>query len=506
VTLWRPVLAWGVPSFDAGVDPLLSPHVPDLRGFGGLASVIEDAAAAIILFDDTGSIRLANAMAGRMFGYDRADLLDEQVEVLFSRSSQDILLEGRAAFPEDREPPAIDAGRHLFAVRRDGSAFPAEVGFSSVQTPNGPFVKAIVTDLSELVALSKDLERSERRLRRVIETAPGGIVVVDADGVVTLVNRAAELMFGYGRDELVGSPIEELLSGVVGDADPREAWELLARPDDIPGGRDREVVATRKDGGRFTVEVALSAVESDDGPLLTAILTDITERKRAEVELRESVETLRRSESKRRILVGQLVRATEDERSRLAGEVHDGSVQAMTAVGMRLATLKRRSGAEGASELEEIQSAVSVAVASLRHLMFDLRPPALDESGVGAALEEALDRLEVRTSFEAAGFEEPPSELRTILFRIGQEALANLRKHAEAGEVEVRLSSDASGWRMAIVDDGRGFDPSMVTEDPMHMGLASMRERAEMGGGTLRIVSAPGEGTTIDVSLPRAIA
>jgi PAS domain S-box-containing protein len=491
----------------SGVDPLIgSPRVPDLRDLGGLASVIEDAAAAIILFDQAGSITLANAMAGRMFGYEHGDLLGEPVESLFSRSSQDILLEDRAAYVEHRDPPAVDAGRHLFAVRRDGSEFPAEVGFSSVRTPEGGFVKAIVTDLSELVALAKELERSDRRLRRVIETAPSGIVVVDADGIGTLVNRAAELMFGYDRHEFVGSPIEELLSGVVGDPDPERTLE---RPGAPPAGVGREVVATRKDGEEFTVEVALSAVQSDDGPLITAILTDVTERKRAEAELRESMETLRRSENKRRILLGQLVRATEDERSRLAGEVHDGSVQAMTAVGMRLETLKRRfadAGVEEMADFEQIQSEVSAAVASLRLLMFDLRPPALDEAGVGAALEEALTRLEVETSFDATGFEEPPSELRTILFRVGQEALANARKHADAVAVEVRLSSDLSGWRMEIADDGRGFEPSTVIEDPMHMGLASMRERAEMGGGTLRIVSAPGEGTTVEVSLPRRAA
>jgi len=469
-------------------DPLIgSSRIPDLRNFGGLASVIEDAAAAIVLFDPSGAIKLANAMAGRMFGYYRVDLLGQPVDTLFSRSSQDILLEGRAAYLEHRDPPAVDAGRHLFAVRRDGSEFPAEVGLSSVQTLDGPFIKMIVTDLSGIVALAKELERSEQRLRRIIETAPSGMIVVDAGGVVTLVNRAAEEMFGQDRQQLIGTPAEDLLSGVVRDT--------------------LEVFAVRNDGVEFPVEVGLSVAQTDDGPLLTVVLKDITERLRADVELRESVETLRRSEHKRRILVGQLVRATEDERSRLAGDVHDGSVQAMTAVGMRLETLKRRlgdAGVEVMADYEQIQSEVSAAVASLRLLMFDLRPPALDESGVEAALEELLARLEVETSFDAAGFEEPPSELRTILFRIGQEALANVRKHAEAVAVTVRLSSDPSGWRMKVVDDGRGFEPSAVTEDPMHMGLASMRERAEMGGGTLRIVSAPGEGTTIDVSLPRA--
>jgi signal transduction histidine kinase len=249
---------------------------------------------------------------------------------------------------------------------------------------------------------------------------------------------------------------------------------------------------------------------ADETPITILDISDRTtlmrERERAEEGLRESMDALRRSEREREHLLRQLVGATEAERARFSGEVHDDSLQAMAAVGLRLETFKRGLGDVGVVEREEIealQSSVSAAVRRLRELLFDLRPPSLDASGVAMALGEFMDRIECPTSLDAAGFEEPPQELRTVFYRVAQEALANVRKHAEASAIHITLSSDSSAWRMRIADDGRGFEASDVGADEMHVGLASIRARAEMGGGTLRIESAPDEGTTIDISLPR---
>jgi signal transduction histidine kinase len=229
----------------------------------------------------------------------------------------------------------------------------------------------------------------------------------------------------------------------------------------------------------------------------------MTQRHEAEAEIRASLEALQRSERERRNLVQQLVRASEEERARLAGDVHDDSVQAMTAVGMRLETLKRRlDDNDRVLEVDQLQTTVSDAVSRLRRLLFELRPPALDQHGVAAALRELLDRLDVRCRLDASGFEEPPDELRTILYRVAQESLANVRKHAAASSVTVALESDPTGWRVRVTDDGVGFTPD-DRSDPTHMGLASMRERAEMGAGTCSVTSSPGAGTTVEVFLPR---
>jgi signal transduction histidine kinase len=184
--------------------------------------------------------------------------------------------------------------------------------------------------------------------------------------------------------------------------------------------------------------------------------------------------------------------------------VHDDSVQAMTAVGMRLETFKRRlADPDREAEVAQLQTTVSDAVSRLRHLLFELRPPALDQHGVAAALRELLDRLDVRSRLEASGFEEPPDEIRTLLYRVAQESLTNIRKHASASSVTVALESGPEGWRVRVTDDGVGFATGASETDPMHMGLASMRERATMGDGWCRVTSAPGEGTNVEVFLPR---
>jgi signal transduction histidine kinase len=237
---------------------------------------------------------------------------------------------------------------------------------------------------------------------------------------------------------------------------------------------------------------------------IAGVSQDVTERHDAEASLHDTISALRRSEAERRSLVRQLVRASEEERARLAGDVHDDSVQAMTAVGMRLETLKRRlDDPDRIGEIGQLQLSVSEAVARLRHLLFELRPPALDQHGVAAALRELLDHMDIRSLLDAKDFEEPPDELRTVLYRIAQESLANVRKHAGADLVEVTLVSGDEGWRVRIVDNGAGFEVDGLEPDPTHMGLASMRERAEMGSGWCRVTSSPARGTTVEVFLPR---
>jgi PAS domain S-box-containing protein len=346
---------------------------------------------------------------------------------------------------------------------------------------------------------------SDARFRHIVDAALDAVVVIDAEGIVTEWNARAESMFGWTREQVVGSE----LAGLIIPEDQRDAHRAGIRRFHQTGegpilGQRIELSGLRRDGSVFPAELTVTVV-SDARPTFSAFIRDLTERHEAEAGVRASLDALRRSESERRLLVQQLVRASEEERARLAGDVHDDSVQAMAAVGMRLETLKRRlTDPDRVAEVDQLQTTVSDAVSRLRHLMFELRPPALDQHGVAAALRELLDRLDVRSRLEASGFEEPPDELRTILYRVAQESLANVRKHAGASNVTVALESDPAGWRVRVTDDGVGFEFDAAGLDPTHMGLASMRERAEMGGGSCSVRSAPGAGTTVEVFLPRA--
>jgi signal transduction histidine kinase len=220
-------------------------------------------------------------------------------------------------------------------------------------------------------------------------------------------------------------------------------------------------------------------------------------------ELRTAIADLEEIDGQRRRLLEHVLRAGEEERRRIAGDIHDDPVQKLVALKMRLELLARAHPT--LEEITEARETVLAAIHSLRHLLFDLRPPVLDEQGLGPALRSFLENAEIE--FEWTVEEEVAGELaaqtRLILYRIAQEALTNVRKHARAERVRVRVFDSEGGVAMEIVDDGIGFEPlETALAAPGHMGLAAIRERAEAAGGRCELHSLPGHGTTLDVWLP----
>jgi signal transduction histidine kinase len=227
-------------------------------------------------------------------------------------------------------------------------------------------------------------------------------------------------------------------------------------------------------------------------------------------DLRASLEDLRVADEGRRLLLEHLVRAEEEERRRIAGDVHDDPVQKMSAATMWIQVLRRGvSDPTQLEQLDKLMASVRGSIASLRQLIFELRPYALDEEGLGAALRDYLESLEPAFAFDVVDrlAEPPPTDLRIVLYRMAQEALANVHKHARASRVDVSIAEDGGGYAVRIADDGVGFEaPPTLRSERGHLGLSSMRERAEMAGGRCRLDSAPGRGTTVELWIPAAPA
>jgi signal transduction histidine kinase len=224
-------------------------------------------------------------------------------------------------------------------------------------------------------------------------------------------------------------------------------------------------------------------------------------------ELRTVISDLEEIDRQRRRLLEHVVRATEEERQKIANDVHDDPVQKMIAVKMRLELLRKTH--PGIEDVEHALEVVSGSITSLRHLLFDLRPPILDEEGLAPAIRSFLENAEppFRWRVDDHTTTQPSTQTRLILYRIAQEALTNARKHSGAERVEVLLTDHEDGIDMEISDDGVGFLPQdAIVAAPGHMGLAAMRERAEMAGGRCELRSLPDAGTTLTVWLPSETA
>jgi signal transduction histidine kinase len=229
---------------------------------------------------------------------------------------------------------------------------------------------------------------------------------------------------------------------------------------------------------------------------------------RASDALEESLEQLRRTDRARRELLGRQVTAVEDERAKIARDIHDDALQTLAGIALRLHILMDDiEDQDKRLLLERLLPALDQTMHRLRTLIFDMRADVLEE-GLAAALRLYQDQVRSpdgpHSSFVSRLQVEPSMEIRLVIYRIAQEALRNVRKHAGAKHVEVLLESRDGGVQVTVRDDGRGFDVAEARRVRGHLGLLAMRERAELAGGEFRVESAPGRGTTVQFWIPIA--
>jgi PAS domain S-box-containing protein len=391
----------------------------------------------------------------------------------------------------------------LEAIRRAGR------GQASLTAPMiAGVIEELARDTVERRKAGEVVRRSEEKFRGLLESAPDAVVIVDAEGAIVLVNRQTEQMFGYTREEMMGQKIERLLPKRFEAQHLAQRDGYISAPVTRQMGVGLELHGTRKDGTEFPVDISLSAIETPEGQLVTAFVRDIHERLAA-ANLQEDLAVLQRDLAERRRLIGSVVRASEEERRRIASDIHDDTVQAMTAVGLRLGLLRKKLDEPAQlAALDELEVGVRDAIVRLRNLLFALRPPELDREGLVAAIQLNLEQLKVDHGLDYELDDrlerEPDAETRTIAYRIVQEALFNTRKHAEASRVELLFDSRGDGVFASIHDDGSGFSPGEpdAPGELGHLGLVAMRERAELAGGWLKIESVPNQGTQVEFWIP----
>ena len=347
-------------------------------------------------------------------------------------------------------------------------------------------------------SLGIDREPTREEFDVLFQSHPSGVLVLDSGGHIVLANSRVEQKFGYRHDELIGKPIRMLcpkhLHTVV------LSWPSLM-------GVSNELTGERKDGSEFPIEIAANQVPTRSGNFIIMIVADITQRKLAEQQLALAV-------GERDDLRRRLMQAQEAERLRLAHELHDQTGQSLAAVMLDLKSIESQANESGRARLRGLRVQLEAMGKALHRVAHELRPASIDELGLASALStyvadwSAQFGVEVDFHCRDTHIDDLPDDVRTTLYRIVQEALTNVAKHApDASSVSVVLDRSDTTLQLTIEDDGHGFDPSALPEPGKRkkgagLGHAGMRERLALIGGELEIESTIGLGTTIYARVP----
>ena len=364
-------------------------------------------------------------------------------------------------------------------------------------------IVGIADDITKRKQAWDALGESEARKRAIMQAALDGIITIDHEGRMLELNPAAEKIFAHSRTKLIGE-------NVMGIVPPSfRAWFQNGLDNCFTGdkgptqGSRIEMPALRADGSSFSAEFTITRIRLPGHPMFTIYIRDISAHKRAEAELRA--------------LPQRIIKAQEAERSRIAQELHDGINQLIASVKMRLRKVEGSLPDLKPAAREILHRCDRLLVKVLeenRRIAHNLRPTDLDNLGLAAACSSFCGDVQLRTNLQfqcrlvpATQRFSPVVELH--LFRIVQEAVNNIEKHAKAKIVRLQIRLDGDFVALKIQDDGQGFDPKTVkaAKKIRHgLGLTNMRERALAVGGTYEIKSRPGHGTVISVRVPATIS
>ena len=464
--------------------------------------IIQSTMDAIITVDERQDIVIFNPAAEHMFKCKAADVLGTPLEqfipVRYRKTHHGHLDQFGATGVSTRR---MGGAAEIVGLRADRTEFPVEASISQVLVGGKRLFTVILRDITARKQAEEALRDSADRYQRLVELVPDAIWI-ERENAIVFANRAClQLLGAETAAQVIGrSPLDFIHPEFHALAAQRR--EQLGVGSETNALIEKSIV--RIDGGTTDVEMAESRFHDQGTVAILAVLRDVTERKRADRELRESGERLRH-------LSASLQAVREEEKTRIARELHDELGQALTGLKMDLAHMVDMLGpdqAEVVNRAAAMRTLIEGTVASVRRLATELRPLMLDDLGLVSTIEWLVNdfsrRMGIAVDLALPGDDfEVDAERSTALFRVLQESLTNVARHSHATHVRVELTGTDNAVRLQVQDNGKGIDPA-ADEGHQTFGLLGMRERAGMLGGELTVRSSPGAGTTVVMIVPRS--
>ena len=467
----------------------------------------ESAMDPIITVDAGQRIVAFNPAAESVFGWARAEIVGQPLDVLIPERFRARHHEHVDAFARTGTT-SRRMGTHdvLAGLRRNGEEFPIEASISQYVGEEGKRMTVIVRDVTDRMRTQSLLAASEARMRGILDSAMDAIITVDERQNVVMFNKAAEEMFGTTRAEAIGAPLATFIPERFRGGHAAHVEQFGQEGASSRRMADTRIVTgLRRTGEEFPIDAAISHLRDGESVYYTVILRDVSAREKALAELRRSKQELSD-------MVVAAEKTREQEKSRVARELHDELGQALTMMRMDVAWCKANLAGAAPSapaKLERMENLLKTTVAATRRIASDLRPLMLDDLGLVPALEWLAQNMSQRAgvpcefSIDDPAISLPPAQ-STAVFRIVQEALTNIAKHAHATHASVTVRREGPTLAIAVEDNGVGF----TTDDPRKpesFGLLGLRERISLLHGAASIRSSPGAGTRIVVTIPLAV-
>lgn len=464
-------------------------------------SIVESIPNAIVLVNHEGKISYTNKQTERLFGYERTELIGKPVELLIPERYRVQHQSFRNMFFQSPSVRAMGAGRELFALRKEGTEFPIEIGLNPVVTVEGTLVLASIIDITER-------KKAEERFRLVVESAPNAMILVNQEGLIALVNQETEKMFCYMRNELVGKPLEILLPERFRAKHPGFRQAFFAAPSTRAMGAGRELFGLRKDGTEVQIEIGLNPIETDEGPMVLASVIDITERKIQEATLIKQNEL----EIKNKELETITYLTSHDLQ------------EPLRTVSNYIVALREDYG----HQLDAMATKYLNTIDSAAKRMSKLVKALMDYSRLGKdrklvltncnqLLKEVLADLEnlIESTGTIIKIEELPTlnlyetEMRMLFQNLISNAI-KFRKKNEASLIKISSEMQTGQWLFRVADNGIGIESQyfekvfyifqrLHTESQYEgygIGLANCKKIVELHQGKIWIDSLPGAGST----------